>query len=88
MPREPSTSERLASLETHIQHLLGRISDTDASLKQTTLEFRVALEKHREEHRAEKKESADTRWKIISAVIAVMGIGSSVVFALLGKFVF
>jgi cyclopropane fatty-acyl-phospholipid synthase-like methyltransferase len=61
-------------VETDVKHLLTRVAELDASLQQTVSEFREALEKHRDHHRDEAREASNTRWRWISALLAVAAV--------------
>ena len=71
MPAKPDPGERLAALEANLQNLKERVNDMNASLGQTVSEFREALEKHRDHHRDEAREASKTRWRWVSALLAV-----------------
>lgn len=71
MPANPEPGERLAALEADVRNLKERIPELNASLQQTVSEFRQALDKHRDHHRDEAREASNTRWRWISALLAV-----------------
>ena len=75
MARATETAERIAKLEANVENLRLTNADLKADLRQTVKEFREALEKHEGHHQT----SANTKWKIISAVLAVVAIASPIV---------
>lgn len=56
--------------------------ELDAAQKETVKEFRHALEKHRDFHDTNAKHAVETRWKWISALLAVFGLAVTVAFGL------
>jgi len=74
MPQKPDPGERLAALEARVQDLKERLTELNASLHQTTSEFRQALDKHRDHHRDEAREASKTRWRWISAALAAAAV--------------
>ena len=75
-------------MEAHVQDLKERISGIDASLQQTVAEFRQALEKHRDHHRDEAREASNSRWKLATLAVALLGVASSIALFFVGKLLF
>ena len=88
MPAQPDPGERLAALEAHVQNLRERIADVDASMRQTVTEFRQALDTHRDHHRDEAREASNSRWRLATLVVALVGVASSIALFFVGKLLF
>jgi hypothetical protein len=88
MPGRPDPGERLAALEAHVQDLKERLGGVDASLQQTVSEFRRALDKHRDHHRDEAREASNSRWKLATLAVALLGVASSIGLFFIGKLLF
>ncbi len=70
--RSENTGERLVRVETEIKNLREITISIDASLKQTTLEFRQAFDRHRDNHKDEARISTDLRWKFITIIVTIL----------------
>jgi hypothetical protein len=68
----------MAVLETQLQNVRERLGEVDAAGRETVKEFRVAIEKHKDDHITQVKESANTRWKWISAILALLAVADPV----------